>query len=78
MTNETLEATAGFSEVRKAARVSPYIEESSSGGGKRDEKHQGVSILMSAKSLPINIRNSIVAGGLLARPAPVPRWSRRP
>ncbi|MBK9251417.1 MAG: hypothetical protein IPM70_05730 [Proteobacteria bacterium] len=59
MTNETLEATAGFSEVRKAARVSPYIEESSSGGGKRDEKHQGVSILMSAKSLPINIRNSI-------------------
>jgi hypothetical protein len=56
---EALEAADGFSDVRKAARVSPYTEESSTGGGKRDEKHQGVSILMSAKNLPINVRNTI-------------------
>lgn len=56
---EMLEATNGFSDIRKAARVSPYTEESSSGGGKRDEKHQGVSMLVSAKNLPVNIRNTI-------------------
>jgi hypothetical protein len=56
---ETLEATDGFSDVRKAARVSPYIEDAATGGGKRDEKLQGVSILMSARNLPINIRNTI-------------------
>lgn len=56
---ETLEATKDFAEIRKAARVSPYTEESSTGGGKRDEKHQGVSTLVSARNLPINVRNTI-------------------
>lgn len=56
---ETLEATKDFADIRKAARVSPYTEESSTGGGKRDEKHQGVSTLVSARNLPINVRNTI-------------------
>ena len=56
---ETLEATKDFADIRKAARVSPYTEESSTGGGNRDEKHQGVSTLVSARNLPINVRNTI-------------------
>lgn len=56
---ETLEATKDFADIRKAARVSPDTAESSSGGGKRDERHQGVSILVSARNLPINVRNTI-------------------
>jgi hypothetical protein len=56
---ETLEANADFSELRKVARVSPYTEESSMGGSKGDNNHQGVSVLVSAKNLPINIRNTI-------------------
>ena len=53
----TLEANADFQDLRKSARKSPYTEETTT-GGQKDEKVQGVSQLVSARNLPINIMNT--------------------
>lgn len=53
---EILEANADFQEIRKSARTSPFIEESNVSAKNNDnEKLNGVSTLVSAKNLPINI-----------------------
>jgi hypothetical protein len=52
----TLDANADFQDLRKSARQSPYTEEAATGGTKRDDKLQGVSLLVSARKLPINVR----------------------
>lgn len=53
---ETLEANADFQEIRTSARKSPFIEESNVSAKSNDnEKLNGVSVLVSAKNLPINI-----------------------
>lgn len=50
-----LEADADFQELRKSARASPTTEEAAT-GGMRNERLQGVSLLVAAQNLPINVR----------------------
>jgi hypothetical protein len=66
---EELNTSPDFADIRKQGRVSPFIEQSSTGGGKRDENHQGVSILVAARDLPINVRYTIDKYWLLASPS---------
>lgn len=55
-----MDINADFQTIRKEARKSPTIEEANTGGVKgKNTKLQGVSILTSAKGLPINLAQTI-------------------
>lgn len=56
MSIEEMDKHKAFKALRETARKSPYIEEANGGDGKKN--FLGVSILTSAKGLPINIMNT--------------------